>query len=97
MAMATASGGCGCARVGARERDRGGDEHGEGVRGPRGCVASPWRRLGAPGGARQAGREEVAGAGRPRASVLLAREEDDREEAVVGWAGQVGCMGEARY
>ena len=39
------------------------------------------------GRARQAGREEVAGAGRPRASVLLAREEDDREEAVMGWAG----------
>ena len=52
------------------------------------------------GRARQAGREEVAGAGRPRASVLLAREEDDREEAVVGWAAaglhsvglRVGCQ-----
>ena len=33
----------------------------------------------------------MAGAGRPRASVLLAREEDDREEAVVGWAGQLQC------
>ena len=33
----------------------------------------------------------MAGAGRARASVLLAREEDDREEAVVGWAGQLQC------
>ena len=32
--------------------------------------------------ARQAGREEVAGAGRPRASVLLAGEEDDRGGSV---------------
>ena len=39
------------------------------------------------GRARQAGREEVAGAGRPRASVLLAGEEDDKGEAAVGWAG----------
>ena len=29
----------------------------------------------------------MADAGRARASVLLAREEDEREEAVMGWAG----------
>ena len=54
--------------MGARERDRGGDEHGEGVRGPRGCVASPWRRLGAPGRS-QAGRE--GGGGRRGAATRL--------------------------
>ena len=33
----------------------------------------------------------MACAGRARASVLLAGEEDKREEAVVGWAGQLQC------
>ena len=35
----------------------------------------------------------MAGAGRARASVLLAREEDDREEAVMGWAIGAGPVG----
>ena len=35
----------------------------------------------------------MAGAGRARASVLLAREEDDREEAVMGWAVGAGPVG----
>ena len=35
----------------------------------------------------------MAGAGRARASVLLAREEDDREEVVMGWAVGAGPVG----
>ena len=34
----TASGSCGCARVGARERNRGGDEHGGRSERARGCA-----------------------------------------------------------
>ena len=35
----------------------------------------------------------MVGAGRARASVLLAREEDDREEAMMGWAVGAGPVG----
>ena len=54
----------------------------------------------------QAGKQEVAGALRARATprlCLLAEEEEDKGEEEVGWAGQVGklgrlvgCTGEAR-
>ena len=49
------------------------------------------RRIGE-GPGRQGGRRWPARRG-ARASVLLAREEDDREEAVMGWAVGAGPVG----
>ena len=92
MVVVVASGVGGSARlrsVLARERARGGDEDGRRVRGNRGAA---WRRLVHRGGARQAGREEVAMAcsftRRARALAYWREEEGDREEEV-GWAGQL--------
>ena len=73
-------------RMRARESERGTGRVGEG-RGGR--VASPGRR----GGAKQAGREEVAGAcGRARRARARppGREEDERGGVEMGWAGSVG-------
>ena len=53
------------------------------MRESQGLRGAPWRRLGG------SGKQEVARGERVRgrhASVLLAREEDDRGEAAVGWA-----------
>ena len=69
----------GCIRGRMREREiEEGDGRGKSREGARGLRGVVWGRP----GRRQ--KQEVAGAGRSRASVLLAREEDDREEAVVG-------------
>ena len=65
------------------------ERHGRVREGRGGRVASPGRR----GGAKQAGREEVAGArGRARRARARppGREEDDRGGVEMGWAGSVG-------
>ena len=87
-----ASGGDGGARGREGEGARGGDEHGESERasrGPRGVSR---------GSRKRAGRQEEVEAGggrgctrRRHASAYWREEEGDREEAVVGWAGQLQC------
>ena len=96
VGAATARGGS-CARVGARERDRGGDEHGgEGVIGPGGCVAVSVALEG-PRGC-EAGREEATAS--PALATELLQGEGRKTTGRGGlgqvaglgdWAGQVGC------
>ena len=80
----------------ARERARGGDEDGRRVRGSR---VAAWRRLVHRGGARQAGREEVATAcgfaRRARALAYWREEEGDRVEKV-GWAAKLRWAAQSR-
>ena len=89
----TTSGGDGGVRPCAWERDRGEEEHGESERGPEGLRGIVQTRR---GGARQAGREEVAAAcscaRRARALAYWREEEGDRR-APGGLGRQLGRPG----